>query len=283
MAALRKTAIVATALLCGSPAAYADGILGGIRGEANESSHGDDASDGNGGGSGSSWADDDDDEDNPFAEFAAWVIVGVVTSPVTVPIVILDDDYDRAADFPAAPYKGNPEGYLRLTAPTDVSKAWAGRLSIDTGGNFDDLYSLNGRLQLEHQNRWGLDASWSHLNERVAGNRDEMTLGDANLVFRFAQGEAAQFYTGLGFNWLTDGGDFDTGFNFTYGAEWFPAKPLVVSSSIDLGTLGGATLFRSRTTIGAMVDRFEMYTGFDYLNVEGVDIPTGITGLRIWY
>jgi hypothetical protein len=32
-----------------------------------------------------------------------------------------------------------------------------------------------------------------------------------------------------------------------------------------------------------MVDRFEIYTGFDYLNVEGVDIPTGITGLRIWY
>jgi hypothetical protein len=170
-----------------------------------------------------------------------------------------------------------------MTAPTDVSRTWAGRLSFDTGGNFDDLYSLNGRLQLEHQNRWGLDASWSHLREHAAGDWDGMTLGDANVVFRFAQGDAAQFYTGIGLNWLTDGGDFDAGFNFTYGADWFPTDPLVVSSSIDVGNLGGATLFRSRTTIGAMIDRFEIYSGFDYLNVEGVDIPTGIAGLRLWY
>jgi len=59
--------------------------------------------------------------------------------------------------------------------------------------------------------------------------------------------------------------------------------PVVVSSSLDLGNLGGATLFRSRTTIGAMIDRFEIYTGFDYLNVEGVDVPTGIAGLRLWF
>lgn len=283
MAALRLTTILAAALLCSSPLARADGLLGRIRGEVNEPSHGDGSgSSGSGGGSKSSF-DDDDEDANPFAELAAWVVIGVVTSPITIPIAILDDDYDRVPDFPDAPYEKNKEGYLRMTAPSDVSRDWAGRLSFDTGVNFDDLYSLNGRLQLEHQNRWGLDASWSTLNERVPGGRDHMTLGDANVVFRFAQRDSAQFYTGIGLNWLADTGDFDAGFNFTYGADWFPTDPIVVSSSIDLGNLGGATLFRSRTTIGAMIDRFEIYSGFDYLNVEGVDIPTGIAGLRLWY
>ena len=32
-----------------------------------------------------------------------------------------------------------------------------------------------------------------------------------------------------------------------------------------------------------MLDRFEVYGGFDYLNVEGVDIPTAIAGLRFWF
>jgi hypothetical protein len=285
MAALRFTAIVSAALVCGPPIAHADGILGRIRGEVNEPSHGGGGGDsgGSSGGDSRSHCDDDDDGTNPFAELGSWVVIGVVTSPVTIPIVILDDDYDRGPDFPDAPHQGGADGYLRMTAPTDVSRTWAGRLSFDTGVNFDDLYSLNGRLQLEHQNRWGLDASWSTLSERIPGGRDHMTLGDANVVFRFAQGEAAQFYTGIGLNWLTDGGDFDAGFNFTYGADWFPTDPLVVSSSIDLGNLGGATLFRSRTTIGVMIDRFEVYSGFDYLNVEGVDIPTGIAGLRLWY
>jgi hypothetical protein len=280
MAALRLPAIVAAALLFGPSAARPDGILGRLRGEVNESSHGDDGD--SGGGTGGSHAYDDDGF-HPFADVFGWVVIGVVTSPVTVPIVILDDDYDRVPDFPDAPYQGKSDGYLRMTAPTDVSRAWAGRFSIDTGGNFDDLYSASGRLQLEHQNRFGLDASWSYLNEQVIGHRDALTLGDANVVFRFAQGEAAQFYSGIGLNWLADNGDFDAGFNFTYGGDWFPLKPLVVSSSIDLGTLGAATLFRSRTTIGAMIDRFEIYSGFDYLNVEGVDIPTGIAGLRLWY
>jgi hypothetical protein len=284
MAALRLTAIVAAALLGGPSSAHADGLLGRIRGEVNEPSHG---GGGDSGGSSnrseSPFEDDEDDEPGPFASLVSGVAAGIVTSPISVPIVVLDDRYDRVPDFPIAPYQGAADGYLRMTAPTDVSREWAGRLSIDGGSDFDDLFTLNGRLQLESQNRWGLDASWSHLSERVGSGRDDLTLGDANVVFRFAQGSAAQFYTGLGLNWLTDRGDVDAGFNFTYCADWFPAEPFVVSSSLDLGTLGGATLFRSRTTIGAMIDRFELYGGFDYLNVEGVDVPTGIAGLRVWY
>jgi len=280
MAGRWLSAIVVAATLCGGPRVAAEGILGQVRGEVNEPS-------GSGGGSSkggnSSSSCDDDEDDGLFGDLATWVTVHVVTSPFTLPIVFTDDQYVRKAEFVGAPYQSNREGYLVLAEESGSGRQWAGRLSIDSGGNFDDLFSLSGRLQVEHQNRFGLDASWTNLNERVAGGRDDMTLGDANVVFRFAQSETALFYTGLGFNWLEDHGNFDAGFNFTYGADWFPAKPLVVSSSIDVGGLGGASFFRSRTTVGALIERFEIYTGFDYLNVEGVDIPTGIAGLRVWY
>ncbi|QDT56772.1 hypothetical protein Pan44_48320 [Caulifigura coniformis] len=270
--------IVVAASISGRSNVDAAGILGRVRGEVNESSSGGGSDQG-----GNSSSSCDDEDDGLFGDVATWITLRVVTSPFTLPIVFTDDQYERDAAFDGAPYQSNPKGYVTLTESPDSSREWAGRLSIDSGGNFDDLFTLSGRLQLEHRNRFGIDASWTNLNERVPGGRDDMTLGDANVVFRFAQSETALFYTGLGFNWLEDHGDFDAGFNFTYGADWFPAKPLVVSSSIDLGGLGGASFFRSRTTVGALIERFEIYTGFDYLNVEGVDIPTGVAGLRVWY
>jgi hypothetical protein len=277
----RLTAVVFAAAIAVASPVWADGLLGRVRGEVNEPSHG---SSGTGESSDDSDSCDDDDDDGFFAGLAAWVVIKVVTAPFTLPIAIVGDEYEQTANFSDAPYSLSDDSYLQFpTEPDDTERDWAGRFSLETGGDFDGLAAVGGRLQLEHRNRFGIDASWTSLREYSGGRRDSLTLGDANVVFRFAQSESTQFYSGIGLNWMADHGDGDAGFNFTYGGDWFPMRPLVVSSTIDWGTLGGATLFRSRTTVGAMIDRFEIYSGFDYLNVEGVDIPTGIAGLRIWY
>ena len=287
MARSWRILVLAAALCCGPSRPCAGGVLDSIRGELNESSGGSSSGGGGGDGSGrsgggSSWSTDDDEED-PFAELAVWLTLGVVTSPFTLPVILIGDSYEHQAVFPESPYAADGDGYLLLSDDSAEGRNWAARLSIETGGNFDDLSLLGGRLQLETGSRLGLDAAWSTFNENLGGRRDRLTLGDANFLFRFAQSESIQFASGIGFNWMADEDNFDAGFNFTYGFDWFPVRPLVVSSTIDLGALGGATLFRSRTTVGAMIDRFEAYSGFDYLNVEGIDVPMGIAGLRIWY
>jgi len=89
--------------------------------------------------------------------------------------------------------------------------------------------------------------------------------------------------TGLGMNWLSDSVDSDFGFNFTYGGDWFPRKPWVISSTIDWGRLGHAALFHGRATIGMNYRRWEIYAGYDYYDVGGAQIDGFVTGIRFWY
>ena len=115
------------------------------------------------------------------------------------------------------------------------------------------------------------------------GQRDSLTTGDANLVFRFAQGPKALFRTGIGANWLADDVGSDFGFNFTYGFDLFPSKPWVISAELDWGRLGDAHLLHLRTTGGMMIHRGEAYIGVDYYDVGWVETTTLISGVRIWF
>jgi len=95
-----------------------------------------------------------------------------------------------------------------------------------------------------------------------------------------SQSEDIQFRAGLGVNWLSDSIGAVFGFNFTYGLDYFPRKPWVFSTSFDLGTLGEAGLFHNQTTVGVVVRRFEVFTGFDYYHIGDGELSGWISGLR---
>ncbi len=88
---------------------------------------------------------------------------------------------------------------------------------------------------------------------------------------------------GLGANWLNDSTRTDLGFNFTYGGDFFPRKPWVLSAAIDWGTLGHAGLFRFRTTAGVILNRFEGYVGYEYLDIGSTQDNFLIGGVRVWF
>ena len=96
-------------------------------------------------------------------------------------------------------------------------------------------------------------------------------------------GREATFYTRLGVNWSADNGRGAAGFNFTYGMDWFPVRPVVVSGTIDWGRLGDASLFHGRASIGLLLNRFEVFTGYDHYNLEGAPLNGLVNGLRIWF
>ena len=139
-------------------------------------------------------------------------------------------------------------------------------------------------MLLSTTSRFGLDMEMNRLQEDLLGTvRDELWLGDFNAVYRFAQSERAQFRTGLGLNWLDDPIDTDFGFNFTYGADFFPARPWILSATLDWGTLGSAELFRFRTSVGLIIDRCEVYSGYEYLDIDDSQINALMGGVRIWF
>lgn len=227
---------------------------------------------------------DCDDDTNDELSLAAFKFVGiVVTSPWWGPHVALEGEESAMAVFPPAPYTTH-DGFLSLDPDRNNTDSWSGRLSLDTSDNFDDITAMSGRLRIDTATRLGIDSEWVRLYEQRPGPDDSLNRGDVNLVFRFAQSERAQFHSGIGMNWLSGSGDPDFGFNFTYGADFFPIDPVVVSTTFDLGKVGGATLTHFRSTIGLMaLKRFHVYTGYDYLNIEGNSIHSLLSGIEFWF
>ena len=197
---------------------------------------------------------------------------------------MLVDDNDEVLLHADYPYKRDWDGYFVDQDPEPGwAKRWSGRFLAESGTDFDGLQKQGGRLRLETSSRFGLDTEWNYRREELTSGHNRLWNGDANLIYRFAQSRRGAFYTGLGVNWLNDRGSGKAGFNFTYGADFYPARPWVLSGSIDWGTLGHATLFHGRATVGVMYKRVEVFTGYDYFKLDNVALPSAVAGLQIHF
>lgn len=211
------------------------------------------------------------------------VIFSVLASPWLVPHSMLDDK-DEVLLLADYPYAQNWDGYFVDQDPKpDWAKPWSGRFLAESGTDFDGLQKQGGRLRLDTTSRFGLDTEWNFRRETLSTGHDSLWNGDVNLVYRFAQSRRAAFYTGLGVNWLADRGGGDAGFNFTYGADFYPADPWVISGSIDWGTLGHASTFHGRATVGLMLNRLEVFTGYDYLKIGDTSLPSFVAGVQLHF
>jgi hypothetical protein len=242
----------------------------------------------NWGSSSDSSSSDDSNGDYSFVGLA-------VLSPFLAPMALLKDDHTLRLDFPAHPYANGYRGYQLLpVVHAEVyydkdykqvpRKDWAVRLAVENGNDFAGLNRFNGQLKVEHANRWGVATSWNYYHETLPNGRsDETVIGDVNLTYRFAQNEVASMYAGLGVRVLTDRHLTDCGFNFTYGGDWFPVRPLIVSASFDAGTLGGAGVLHGRASIGAIFRGCEFYAGYDILRIGSTNLQGPLVGVRLWF
>lgn len=215
----------------------------------------------------------------PLTSGAFWLGVGIVAAPLWAPHALLGDDFSVSRSFARFPYRDD-SGYMVYYG----GRSHSAQFSADYATEFNDLDSIGGRLVFDTASRFGIDAEAKHFRETLPrGRRDDLHLGDCNLTFRFAQNEKMQWRTGLGINWMDDPQGTDVGFNFTYGFDWFPRKPWVASMQIDWGTLGRSGLFHFRGTVGALFDRFEAYTGYEYYDFDRVQTNMLIGGVRVWF
>jgi len=264
--------------------------------------------------------DDDDHWDSSETEdefygglflIGGYLAAAAVTSPIWGPHQALGDDLAVEGYFQRFPYQCTP-GYMMtdpcllespalvdpaaggdsawdpdampLTAWPTSPRTWGARLRFEYADEFDDMTRVGGHLLLSTTSRFGLDTETSCLEEVLPfGRQDRLWIGDCNVIYRFAQSEHAQFRAGIGFNWLDDPIDTNFGFNFTYGADFFPRKPWILSTTLDWGTIGRAELFRFRATAGVIVHGVEVYTGWEHLDVDNDQINSLMGGVRIWF
>jgi hypothetical protein len=244
---------------------------------------------------------ENDDSWSADALLGAAILVGAgLTSPFWGPHALLGDDFSVWGYFPCHPYdqvagdlfldrhhwaeSDQDAGAAWLDPWPEGLRRWSARFDVDYADDFDRLNQIGSHLLVSTSSRWDVDTEFNYLEEsRRSHQRDQLWLGDVNLTYRFAQSERAQFRTGLGLNWLDDRDGTDLGVNFTYGMDLFPCKPWVLTSSIDWGTLGHAELFRFRSTAGVMVHNFEVYTGYEYLDIDRTRSNSLIGGVRVWF
>jgi hypothetical protein len=210
---------------------------------------------------------------------------------------VLGDDYRVPAYFPAAPYALDYSGFLHTdyngSAPCDTQeknfwdldylKPWSLRLSLEDGNDFRGLDRLAGQFFLDTTWRVGLRANWNWFLESLGGGRpDEAVVGDADLMFRFAQSERVVMHAGLGFRMLSDSSRDRYGVNFAYGADFFPVRPLVLSPALDVGNVGSLLVLHGRATAGLVWGRWEVFAGYDFLRIGSVNLQGPLVGLRLW-
>jgi hypothetical protein len=221
-----------------------------------------------------------------------------VTSPFWGPFLLFDDSYKVPGYFPGYPYGHDDSGYLFVdtdgTRPCDDQtarlgdrdylKCWSMRMSLENINDFRGLNQVQGQMFVDTTWRVGMLTSWRWLHEDVGGGHsDEAVLMDTNLTFRFAQCRSAVVYAGLGVRMLMDRGDTRGGFNALYGFDFFPAEPMIVSAQVDVGNLAEAFVVHARTTVGWSWGRWEMFGGYDFLRIGGVNLQGPVAGMRMWY
>lgn len=236
-------------------------------------------------------------------------------------VIIEGDGAPLAADwFPRYPYQDREPGYMRpayedeavdtplertedggviisneTPAATDRppgTRPLALRIALEYGhGIDDDIHKPAAYMLFSTRWRIGLEAGMTYLREQPSGGllRDQLMIGDANAIFRFAQNEYIQMRAGLGVRLMYDEGETDAGFNFAYGMDLFPVNPLVISGSIDLGNLGRAFVMHGRGTVGVSFFGVELFVGWDgflfdnpFNDSAAVAIHGPVGGLRGW-
>ena len=202
--------------------------------------------------------------------------------PFEIPIALADESNSFSGHFPAHPYALDEAGYMAIGAP-DAGDSWALRLSIEDGNDFQGINRAGFTALLSTTSRFGVQTSVNYLTEDLDGGRDDLFMGDLNAIYRFAQHEDFEFRAGVGFRYMADEDDADFGFNFTYGADFFPVRPLVISAACDVGTLGEAFVVNPRVSIGVILADVELFVGYNHLWVESVDIYGPLVGLRYWF
>lgn len=236
------------------------------------------------------WDDDADCDDDDDDSFLASALVGgtvlVATAPFWVPNTALEHKDAGPLLFAPAPYETS-DGWMMYTkyseAPLD-SYAWGSQIRAEYFDDYDGLTGYRGRLLTEHVSRWGVDTETNYWRQATSpGIHDELWTGDANIVVRFAQNERAQMRSGVGVAWLADRVDSEFGFNFTYGGDFYPIKPLVISAELDAGWIGEAWLIHLRTTAGVVYKQTEVYAGYDYLEIGSAQLDGFVAGLKFYF
>jgi hypothetical protein len=233
----------------------------------------------------------EDEGTSDDSDFGSWLFYNVVSSPFWLPYHACGDTYEVSRYFETYPYGGGAAGSMRslpesdVAASSDGGKWWSGEIGIDGSQTLSGVGRLAGSARLDTSFRFGLQATWLTFGEWLPNRQsfDSLSIGDADLTYRFAQSSHVQFRVGAGARFMLDPSGNKGGVNLLYAVDVFPVSPLVVTALGSIGSLGKAGVVQGRLTAGAMLSAAEVFAGWDYLSIGDVRLSGPMLGTKLHF
>ncbi len=185
--------------------------------------------------------------------------------------------YDsRKPGWVVDPQDGNPTDHRRISGRAQVEGSYLRGGLIRSG-----FAARVGSPRLD------VDTQLSFYLQPPA--QDAMYLGDTGLNIAPVALPRLVWRVGLGARYMIDARlpgagprEYAAGWNMSTGFDAFPARPFVISARVDRGTLYRTTVWRARATVGITHKRFELFAGYDHMQIERVALGGPLLGLRAW-
>jgi hypothetical protein len=187
------------------------------------------------------------------------------------------------------PYEyGNRHYVRRLSASQPEDRdLFAGTAHVEGGYAGAGVWRAGGGLALRVW-RIGLDNDVHWLVDPK--HEDSLYLGTTNATFAIVMQPPFVWRLGPGVNYMIDGRvpgggtrEYAAGFNASTTMDIIPIKPVILSGRFDWGRIWKAETMTVRGTIGWIVQRWEIYAGYEYERVGDTPLGGPIAGVRAWY
>ena len=164
------------------------------------------------------------------------------------------------------------------------SQRWAVQTAADLAIINDNIYRLRPRVRLMMPGRFELDAECGIYRETLADRAiDWTTISALHLAARFAQNEYVIFRLGAGGRMLADAKTVQLGYDFQYGVQIFPHKPLIIDLTAGVGSLGKSFTLDLRASLGVALGPLEILIGAERLAVGDAVLAGPVGGIRYWF
>ncbi len=188
--------------------------------------------------------------------------------------------------FAEFPYADGMDGYLLKWDQIGATphQHSGGRIQFEYGSDFDSIDRWSASVLREGPLGFGIDSQWDYYTEQLPlGLQDNLHVGDVNLVFRAIELEHMLWRIGAGINWFDSRSVSDAGLNATVKVDYFPVQPIILSGEVDYGRVGDAEMFHGSVSVGVILNRFEVFSGYDYRKIGPVKLEGPLFGLRVWW
>jgi hypothetical protein len=230
---------------------------------------------------------DEDGDDSDDDDGAGDAIAEAVFAALGHAIVDAAQERAEHVRFGLYPYADGAAGWVVREGAAAALPIASFRFSLDYAYDWDRVHRPAVTLALDTAAGVGLRAELTNYFERLPGGAlDYLAIGTLNAMFRVVDTPRVAPYVGLGWRYLAAEGAMRNGFDCLFAADVFPVRPLVVSAIAEGGNLGRAGFLHGRLTLGALVQRLEIFAGYDAVIIGDGEDPVifhgPVAGIRGW-